>query len=297
MNRLTSPCELSDVRVQGRKELHFSGPRIIDHSERIMAMKQQEETKYRYEIYLNRRKSAMVEGADALAPRTLDPELLVRICEWNFRVIDHCNFPRELAETSLSIFNRCVASCQNSCLTEGTTWLTGMVALHLAIKIHHSSAIGLDFLITLSRNQFTAQQIIAMENHIVRTLLWYLHPPTATEFAYSFISLLHSEVTPSIKEKIFEWSKFVIHSSVCNADFVPVRPSSIALAAVRNVMEDMKLPQEGNKLTSFFENDYGCDLSRLCDTSEESKEVKLLQTKLREMMLKTHQYKPDTINI
>ena len=159
-----------------------------------------------------------------------------------------------------------------------------MAALHLAIKIHHTAPIGVDFLVSLSRNQFTVQQILAMENLMMRSLLWYLHSPTATEFAYSFVSLLPSNIaSSSIKEEIFERSKIILQSSICEAFFVPFRTSSTAFAAVTNVMEDMALLQEGNNLTYFFEEQIGCQLLHLVNGCEEYNNVKLLREKMREL--------------
>lgn len=176
--------------------------------------------------------------------------------------------------------------------------LTGVVALFLAIKIHHSATIGVDTLVELSRNQFTAQQIIAMESFMVRTLFWYLHPPTATEFAYSIISLLPEDVP--MKKEIFDWSKFVLYSSICNAYFVPFRTSSVALAAVMNVMEDMKLlPQQddsSSRLRSFFEEDIGLNLLFWGKMSEESQNVKLLRVKLNEIAQASSGYAPPAVS-
>ncbi len=158
-------------------------------------------------------------------------------------------------------------------------------------------------IVELSRNQFTAQQIIAMESFLVRTLFWYLHPPTATEFAYSIISLLPEDVP--MKEDIYDWSKFVLYSSVCNAFFVPYRTSSVALAAVMNVMEDMKLllhvddrmcGSNSSRLQSFFEEDIALDLLFLGKKAEELKTVKLLRVKLKEVTQASTGYAPPIVN-
>lgn len=256
-----------------------------EHLNRILALKNQEDTKYHYELYASR--FILYCEEKLIAPpevtHAFDNELRGRICAWNFRVVDHCNFPRELAERSLSFFDRCVATRGNRCPTEESSWLAGMVALYLAIKIHHTTPIGIDFLVALSRNQFTAQQIIAMESFMIRTLLWHLNPPTATEFAFSFIAMLPNEVTLPVKSAIFEWVKFSVYSCVCDSYFVPFRPSSIAYAALLNVIEDMKLLQVGGKLGSFIENEIGFRLLGLNFESDESQNILLLRNKIREV--------------
>lgn len=167
-----------------------------------------------------------------------------------------------------------------------------MVALYLAIKIHHTTPIGIDFLVALSRNQFTAQQIIAMESFMIQTLLWHLNPPTATEFAFSFIAMLPDEVTLPVRSAIFDSVKFLVYSCVCDSYFVPFRPSSIAYAALLNVIEDMKLLQVGSKLGSFIENEIGFYLLGFKFGSEESQNVLLLRNKIREVAKVSSQFVP-----
>jgi len=167
--------------------------------------------------------------------------------------------------------------------------LTGMVALHLAIKIHHPKCIKIDTLVKLSRDQFSERQIAAMEKNLMCTLSWYLHPPTASEFAYSFISLLPGEVTTPLRGEIFEWSKYLTEISVYDSYFVPHRSSSVAFAAVMNVMEDMKLFHESSSLHSFFEREVGCHLLQLIPGSEE---VKTLRKRIRETACATPSYSP-----
>lgn len=92
----------------------------LDHSDRILALKKQEDTTYRYQLYVDRdngRRAYCTEGENAANAASMVPsaagtsELRGRICTWMFWVVDNCNFPRGLAEISLSLFDRCVASC------------------------------------------------------------------------------------------------------------------------------------------------------------------------------------------
>lgn len=108
-----------------------------------------------------------------------------------------------------------------------------------------------------------------------------------------------------MKKDIYDWSKFVLYSSVCNAFFVPYRTSSVALAAVMNVMEDMNLLHHGddsmfgnncNRLHSFFEEDIALDLLFLGKKSEELKIVELLRVKLKEITQVSTGYAPPIVN-
>lgn len=290
-----SPCQLSDVVVKAPQQQFLNTVNVVEHSDRIQALKYQEDTKYHYGIYTGRFKSSCSEklpDSPEATFVTFDQELRGKICAWNFKVVDHCNFPRELAERSISFFDRCLATRGNFCPTDEMAWLMGMVALHLTIKIHHTTPMGVDFLVALSRDQFNKDQIVAMESYIIRTLLWNLNPPTATEFLYSYISLLPAEVSPLLKNEIYEWSKFAIHASISDAFFVPFRPSNIAFAAIMNVMEDMKLLQENSTLASFFKDELGANLLCLVNGSEDFTKVRMLKTKLRRIMWENPEYIP-----
>jgi hypothetical protein len=115
------PLTPSDVRMEQRRQNHdFISERRVEHSDRILAMKQQEDTKYCYAIYLSQSNSLTEDKLSRTS--AIDPLMRERICLWTFRVVDHCNFSRQIAERSVSFFDRCLASCGKSLLSEQTTW-------------------------------------------------------------------------------------------------------------------------------------------------------------------------------
>lgn len=120
----SSPCHPSDVSVKLQQNVYCRRADMKEHLDRILALKNQEDTKYHYEIYASR--FILYCEEKLLAPpqmtHAFDNELRGRICAWNFRVVDHCNFPRELAERSLSFFDRCMATRGNRCPTEESSW-------------------------------------------------------------------------------------------------------------------------------------------------------------------------------
>ena len=120
----TSPCQLSDVVVKAPQQQFFDPVNVLEHSDRIQALKHQEDTTYHYEIYTSRFKSqcSVMLPHSPEATLALNQELRGKICLWNFKVVDHCNFPRELAERSISLFDRCLATRGNFCPTEEMAW-------------------------------------------------------------------------------------------------------------------------------------------------------------------------------
>ncbi len=164
-----------------------------------------------------------------------------------------------------------------------------MAALHLTIKINYQNRLGSKLLVKYcTLKEFTTEQIISMEFFLARTMRWYLHPPTTSEFAYSFTSLLPTtDVFLPIKLELWKRANYIIQASLRDAYFVPFQASSIALAIVINVVEDMKLHLEADELIAFFEKEIGYRLLRLNNGSEESEVVKLLRMKLREVSQRT----------
>ncbi len=122
------PLTPSDVRMEQRRHNHdFIREGKVEHSDRILAMKNQEDTKYYYAIYLSR-SSSLSEGPPSIQS-AIDPVVRERICLWTFRVVDHCNFSRQIAERSVSFFDRCLASCGKCLLSEQTTWCVTVILL------------------------------------------------------------------------------------------------------------------------------------------------------------------------
>jgi hypothetical protein len=270
VNKSDSPCLLSDLSFSQIREneqddlkARYSSDSSLDHAYRVSSMKKQEDTKYLYQIFVLRNANdhqGLTHPNDGTAqqhprtsrsssvlsqPLTPDPDVREGICAWSYRVVDHYNLPRELVSVSLAYFDRLHARHSHEESTTQFSWCVGMASLSLAFKLHSPKCLEISTLIKLSRNQFNERILREMEMTIMRYLEWYLHPPTATEFAYSLLSCLPVEhVSPSLRAEMFEWSKFLAEIAVYDCFFVRVRSSTVALAAVLNVMQDMKFVEQ-----------------------------------------------------
>jgi len=319
LNKSDSPCLLSDLSITTKSEgrtdhvikVKYS-PDNLEHAYRVASMKKQEDTKYLYQIYilksaheqlglvaqnynrsdLDSLKSSRTGSSNIRPnPLTFDPDVREAICAWSYRVVDHYNLPRELVSVSLAYFDRLHARHSHQESTTQFSWCVGMASLSLTMKLHSPKCLEVKTLIKLSRNQFNERILSEMEMTIMRSLEWYLHPPTATEFAFSLLSCLPSDqVTPSLRTEMFEWSKFLAEIAVYDCFFVPYRSSTVGLAAVLNVMQDMKLVNQ--RCQSLFE-DYFSDVAwSLLNTSLDDPEVVEVRAKLRSMADATPSYTP-----
>lgn len=269
-----SPCLISDLCLPmvilenlGQCDdlrAKYTSDSSLEHAFRVASMKKQEDSRYLYHMFVpccqgqNITSSDSKDAVDArhhegvTVPNcvhsqaySFDPENREAICAWSYRVVDHYNLPRELVSVSLAYFDRLHARHSHQEATTQFSWCVGMAALSLAVKLHSPKCLDINTLIRLSRDQFNEQILQEMEMTIMRSLEWYLHPPTSTEFSYSILSCLPVEhVSPSLRTEMFEWSKFLAEIAVYDCYFVAIPPSMVALAAVLNVMNDMKLIEQ-----------------------------------------------------
>ena len=201
--------------------------------DRMVAMMHQEETAYRYDIYL----TSSGAGLD-IEESQLNITWRERICQWSYNVVDHFDLPRELADISLNLFDRFLATRGNRC-SGNMALLASLTTLHIAIKIHAEKRVKISTLASLSRGQFEAQHIEEMEWQVLSALGWKLHPPTLFAFISHFLQLLPNEAHHSVRKELFELSIYMAELSVCDSFFVKLNASTVAFAAILNAVEEM----------------------------------------------------------
>ena len=130
--------------------------------------------------------------------------------------------------------------------------LTSLTTLHIAIKLHEVKKIKLSTLANLSRGQFGPKDIEQMEWVILSALGWKLHPPTHYAFVTHLLLFLPQEVNTTVRKGLNELSKYLTELAVCDAYFVAVNSSTVAFAAILNVMEDMNYSKLSGGLREKF---------------------------------------------
>jgi hypothetical protein len=165
--------------------------------------------------------------------------------------------------------------------------LLGISALHLTIKLNYRNQLPSKLISRFCINEFTVVQIGHMESFITRTLRWYLYPPTTSEFAYSFTSLLPAATTKvsiPLRLEIWKRAKVIIQKSIKESSFAPFRASNIALAAVLIAVESTNLPlTDKDKLTCYCKREIGALLLGLHGESEEAGSVDFVRHQLNEI--------------
>lgn len=161
-----------------------------------------------------------------------------KICQWSYNVVDHFDLSREVVAISLSLFDRYLATCGNKC-NGNMALLTSLTTLQIAIKLHDSKKIKISTLANLSRGQFGPQDIEEMEWKIIMALNWKLHPPTQYAFVSHLLLFLPVETNSAVRKDLLELSRYLTELAICDSYFVAENNSTVAFAAVLNVMDEM----------------------------------------------------------
>jgi len=163
-----------------------------------------------------------------------------KIVEWCFQVVDHCDMDRDLVFIAMSYFDRYLSRYS---VDETLTQLVAMTCLYLAVKVHSSKKISISSIVSLSRGFFRHDQVVKMEMCIMKSLNWYLNPPTPSTFVEILnplmVELTEDEVAVT---EIKDLAKYLLELSVCDGYFINKNPSLIAQAALTAAMNVVATP-------------------------------------------------------
>lgn len=215
---------------------------LAETRERLTRMRTQEATYYAVPDYLAaeyqwklRDGPALHDGDGAAGDGDHINELWRdKICEWCYHVVDHFNFHREVVSYAMAYLDGYLAT---RTVNRRIFQLASMTALYLAAKLFEPGKLRMASLVELSRGNFTSEHIVTMEEAMLASLRWHVHPPTPSAFCKDFLPLVSGELRPRARHDIGELSRFLIELSVCDYWFVAKKPSSVALAAVINAIE------------------------------------------------------------
>ena len=208
-------------------------------------LKLQRENKNNYFALIQRSKCCQVESNtsnDCCSEenRVVNEHRRQEVAEWFCTLIHALNLNRQILPISMSYFDRFLSLyiCDKSFLT-----LTASTCIFLAVKVHDPEKLQTVAAIVpqLSRGEIDVRQILGMEIFILKSLQWFVHPPTAEDFAMHFLALVR-QCIPDIatQDTLQTLEDFVRRScelSVFDYFFVPKKASHVALAAVFNGLE------------------------------------------------------------
>lgn len=170
------------------------------------------------------------------------------ICTWLFDTVDYIHHSRELVHIAMYCIDRyaCYVPIESTYNLNLVAVATLSIVLKTSINRNSTKHVNyLDFFVSMSRNMFTAQDIIDMEVCLLNKLSWYVNPPTPQAFLEEFnqvwkVSGTFDGVFVNISLIILEVANYVVDCTLILSNFTNQPRSLIAIAALLLSMKDVK---------------------------------------------------------
>lgn len=165
------------------------------------------------------------------------PNLIWRekVTQWCYDVVDHLNESRDVVYVAMNLLDRhCVrCSSQPAEMDEREYELAAMTALFLAVRISGSGNLEVPDLVRMSRGGIHLQEVITTGKAMIKSVSEH-RLVTPIQFVRAFLELLPPSVDTTSRSSLLESASFLVEVSVCDAFFIGVVPSKLAMAAVLN---------------------------------------------------------------
>lgn len=171
------------------------------------------------------------------------------MAQWFFEVADCFDFDRGVVSIALNYLDRVLIANQrtNKFTTKEELQLTAVTSLYLAMKLHGETVpcrkkgrkyerkkLTIEAFVVLSKHQFDAATIEAMERTLLSILNWQLNPPDARSYVACMLELMpQQDVYIREWRCIFDIARYIAELSLGESDLLfQVRPSVVALASI-----------------------------------------------------------------
>ena len=152
-----------------------------------------------------------------------------RVARWMIRVADDFLLRRDTALIALNYLDRLMMTKKE--LDRGQFQIAAIASLFVASKIYQKRPLKIRQLVTYTKNAFQSEDILAMEQELLRSHSSFFFPPTSSTFCLVLLSGLTSE-PPATVASVIESCQFMSEVAACDIFFVAHRASSIAVAAI-----------------------------------------------------------------
>jgi len=209
----------------------------FDAAESLSVMMQKEQTTYESCDYLHPSwpvDSTIITESDRL-----------KIVDWCYTVVDQCKFDREAVAMTMELVDRFLSKpsiiAQDAMHDREQFQLVAIAALYIAIKVNEKVAFGSESFAALSQGVYSVDDIEGMELSILKGLSWRICAPTSIQMAHHILSVLlpHVNLQDSTWEFILDEVRFQTEYAVRDYYFATRRPSTVALAAIFNTLDQV----------------------------------------------------------
>ena len=206
-----------------------------------------------YEGYLNSSDPNLITADDRTA-----------LVDWCYSVVDHCQFSRETVASAMEMVDRFLSMPSNSAdaarvsdealRDQSKLQLLTVAALYTSIKLNEKVVISSETFSEMCRRLYSAAEIEDMEHTLLCGNSWRCRAPTAHQVGMSVLSLLLPYVDiPEVTWGFFmDEMRYLTELAVRDYYFSTQRTSTIALAAIFNVIRDATTRERQELLGSFL---------------------------------------------
>lgn len=156
--------------------------------------------------------------------------------KWMYNVADHFRFGREIVAYAAAYIDRFASKNHAVLYSKDDFTVLVMTSLYIAVKVYsnldNASALCASNLCLLTEGKFVEDDILLMEERMLKTFQWKLYPATAVCFLREYMQLIAYEIPEEKHRVILEVSKFVVEISIISYDYVTYPPSVKAYAAL-----------------------------------------------------------------
>ena len=263
-------------------QLYQNNTELTDVESTFEAMSMQEENAYLIDDYFL---DVPAQSSNGLL--AVDADAREQIAVWFLRIVQAIDCSVHIAEISLSCLDRFV-STENGriiLLDRSQYQLAALTALYSSVKTHNESALTLDIVVKLARDEFNKSDIEAMERRMLDAIRWRVNPPTTSDFLriYLKMSRVWNWLDTSTQDIILELVDYQINLSIIEYEISITKASHIAMASLLNATKSICPEETGNLHESM------CEVAFSCGIDEES--VEILQETLYKAMLSENRVK------
>lgn len=176
------------------------------------------------------------------------------ICKWNYEIVDHFRFNREVAYLSMNYFDRFLAR-QSDRPSVVSIHLVALSSLYVACKLgnsRESRSIHLEDLCNMVGGLYGRQMLEEMEMLLLTSLQWRLYPPSPKEFLIRYIEILSHSLNDDQRDEfnkngmdndnndwsVFQLARYQIELAVYSHKLSrECLSSKLALASILNAMD------------------------------------------------------------
>ncbi len=201
---------------------------------------------------------------DPSDPNMVTADDRLKLVDWCYGIVDHYQFSRETVASAMEMVDRFLSAPSNSddaarvsdeALSDQSKFqLLTVAALYTSIKINEKVAISSDLFSEMCLRVYSAKEIEDTERTLLCGLSWRCHAPTAQQVGMSVLSLLlpYVDIPDVTWAFLMDEMKYLTELAVRDYYFSTQRTSTIALAAILNVIRDTTTRERQELLGAFL---------------------------------------------